>query len=46
MKFKNAREIYERRLEAKNRDEGISIAATSFPDGVDELVLGLMVRAK
>ena len=30
VKFKNAPEIYERRLEAKNKDEGINAAATSF----------------
>ena len=46
VKFKNAREIYERRLEAKNKDEGINVGATSFRDSVDELVLGLMIRAK
>lgn len=46
MKFKKAREIYARGFEAKNKNVGINIAATSFCDSVDELVLGLMVSAK
>lgn len=43
--IKNAREIYERRLEAKNRDEGINVVVASFRDSVDELAFGLMIRA-
>ena len=45
VKFKNSREIYERRLEAKNRDDSVNVPATSYRDCVDELVLGLMIRA-
>ena len=45
VKFQNFREIYERRIESKNRGDDVNVPATPYRYSVDELVLDLIIRA-
>lgn len=46
IKFKKARENYERELEEKNKEPGVSVSKASYLTSVDHIVLELFVQRK